>query len=117
MKSLFVFMFLLFAIQAKAQEVATKIENSPKEEVIINHAMIEKFQNYKYSEEDSMSIFDVFNNYSFEEAKLILNGYRSEELESLSEDNILTYLSEVQKRISNSPIIKKDTTEKNLAEK
>ena len=116
MKHLFVIFLLVIAIQANSQEIAKKIENSPKKEVVINHAMIEKYQNYKYLVED-MSISDVFSNYSFEEAKLILNGYRAEKLESLSEGNILTYLSEVRKQISNSPIIEKDYTEKNLAEK
>lgn len=104
MKTIVATLIIVFlAVQVKAQnEESTQkpIEN----EIVINHSMIERFNSCDYTE-DQLSIFDILNNYSFEDTKLLMNGYNTKELDISSRDMIASYLSQEHKQMDNTRLL------------
>lgn len=113
MKSYLVIFFLVFiTMHVKSQdneETTQTFEN----ETVINYSMIEKFKNYEYSD-NQLSIMDILNNYNFEDAKLIITGYRNNVLDLSSSEKISSYLSEANKQINKSQLLIKNPEENKI---
>ena len=58
---------------------------SNSEKVIINHAMIEKFNNAEFNGQ-GFDITTIFSEYSFDDVKTILQAYKSNKIELTAED-------------------------------
>jgi hypothetical protein len=93
----FAFTFSLFAEDGLPEGSDAKLHSATSEntitkhaavnEIVINYAMIEKFNNAEYSD-NLLSFTDLVQGYNFEEICQINQAYRSGEIEVLSETSI-----------------------------
>lgn len=67
--------------------------------IVINHAMIEKFNNHNYPS-DKLNFYKVINRYGFTDAKLIIAGYKNDKLKILSKEVINSFLSDVHLKVA-----------------
>ncbi len=95
---------ILFSLTVSAQQ-SEKV--SPDQDVVINHKMIEKFNNAEYSS-DKMDFNTILTNYNFSDIKLIMQAYKTGDIE-LKPENIETYLSSTKTELNKEINLEKYT--------
>ena len=88
---LFVFQNVLIA--QKITEVDTA-----KTEVVINERMIEMYNRMMKSSESTFTLNELFKNYTFDEAKSVLNAYGTDQIQKISKKEIDRHLANEKKK-------------------
>ena len=97
-KKVLILAIIGMAVSAQAQQ---NKRTNPIQEIVINHAMIEKFNKFEYS--STYTDFQtIMNCYNFSEVKLIVQAYRAGELE-LDTQKIDRYLASLDPKKNIEP--------------
>lgn len=104
------FILVFVAIGVSGQESVNLPKNEKnKEQIVVNHKMIERFNSCEYAEE-TLNYSDILKSYSFDEVKSIIHGYNNDEI-SLTKTEIENYIEEEYRQQGFVELISEERTD------